>query len=92
MLEREHSAILSTFIKLAVVIKTFVLSIFEWLFYTGFTVSEFNNKVVLLIFSVLINVDCFPTFQDSCHLLVTYFANNMDPDQTALGSQCLLLW
>ena len=26
-------------IKLPVVIKTFVLSIFEWLFYTGFTVN-----------------------------------------------------
>ena len=35
---REHSAILSTFIKLPFVIKTFVLSFFEWLFYTGFTV------------------------------------------------------
>ena len=40
MLQREHSALLSTFIKLAVVIKTFVLSIFEWPFYTGFTVCE----------------------------------------------------
>ena len=30
MLQGEHSAILSTFIKLQVVIKTFVLSIFEW--------------------------------------------------------------
>ena len=29
---------LSTFIKLPVIIKTFVLSIFEWPFYTGFTV------------------------------------------------------
>ena len=34
----EHSAILSTFIKLPFVIKIFVLSIFEWPFYTGFTV------------------------------------------------------
>ena len=33
-----HSAILSTFIKLPFIIKTFVLSIFEWPFYTGFTV------------------------------------------------------
>ena len=40
MLQREHSAILSTFIKLPVVIKTFVLSIFEWPFYTGFTVHQ----------------------------------------------------
>ena len=38
MLPLEHSAILSTFIKLPFVIKTFILSIFELLFYTGFTV------------------------------------------------------
>ena len=37
MLQREHSAILSTFIKLSFVIKIFVLSIFEWLLKTGFT-------------------------------------------------------
>ena len=36
MLQVEHSAILSTFIKLPFVIKIFVLSIFEWPFYTGF--------------------------------------------------------
>ena len=34
----EHSAIHSTFIKLPLVIKIIDLSIFEWLFYTGFTV------------------------------------------------------
>ena len=34
----EHSAILSTFIKLPFVIKIFVMSIFEWSFYTDFTV------------------------------------------------------
>ena len=39
MLQEEHSAILSTFIKLPFVIKIFVLSTFEWSFYTGFTVS-----------------------------------------------------
>ena len=38
--EGEHSAIFLTFIKLQVVIKTFVLPIFEWLFFTGFTVQE----------------------------------------------------
>ena len=38
MLQAEHSAILSTFIKLPFIIKIFVLSIFEWPFYTGFTV------------------------------------------------------
>ena len=39
MLQREHSAIVLTFIKLPIklpiVIKIFVLSIFEWQFYTG---------------------------------------------------------
>ena len=35
---QEHSAKLSTFVKLPFVIKIFVLSIFEWPFYTGFTV------------------------------------------------------
>ena len=34
----EHSAILSTCIKLPFIIKIFVLSMFEWPFYTGFTV------------------------------------------------------
>ena len=37
MLKWAHSAILSTFIKLPIVTKIFVLSIFEWPFYTGFT-------------------------------------------------------
>ena len=38
MLQGEHSATLLTFIKLPPVIKIFVLSIFEWPFYTDFTV------------------------------------------------------
>ena len=38
MLQGEHSAILSTFIKLPCVIKAIVLSIFEWQLKTGFTV------------------------------------------------------
>ena len=40
MLQREHSAILSTFIKLPIVIKVF-FSIFVWPFYTGSTVSYY---------------------------------------------------
>ena len=35
---REHSAILSNFIKLQFVLKIFVLSIFEWSLKKGFTV------------------------------------------------------
>ena len=36
---REHSAILSTFVELPFVFKTFDFSIFEWPLKTGFTVS-----------------------------------------------------
>ena len=41
MLQREHSAILVTFIKLSFVIKIFVLSFFEWPLKTGFTVYHY---------------------------------------------------
>ena len=41
--EWEHSAILSTFIKLPFVIKIFVMSSFEWPFYTCFTVTNIRN-------------------------------------------------
>ena len=41
---REHSAILSTFIKLPFVFKTFVLSLFEWPLKTGFTVSFYCSR------------------------------------------------
>ena len=44
MLQREQSAILLTFLKLPVVIKTFVLSIFAWSFYTGFTILAIVGK------------------------------------------------
>ena len=46
MLQGEHSAILLTFIKLPFVIKIFVLSIFEWPFYTGFTVYASLHEAV----------------------------------------------
>ena len=38
-MQGEHSAIFLTFINLPFVIKIFILSIFEWPFYAGFTVS-----------------------------------------------------
>ena len=44
MLQREHSARLSTFIELPCDCKTFVLSIFEWLLKTGFTVVNFSSE------------------------------------------------
>ena len=43
----EHSAILSTFIKQPFVIKIFVLSIFEWPFYTDFTVFANDESLDL---------------------------------------------
>ena len=43
MLQWEHSAILLTFIKLPFVIKTFVLSIFEWPLKTDFNVHVYSN-------------------------------------------------
>ena len=48
MLQGEHSAILLTFIMLPFVIKIFVLSIFEWPFYTGFTVHVFKKDVAFI--------------------------------------------
>ena len=49
MLQGEHSAILSTFIKLPFSIKTFVLHIFEWLLQTGFTVSAISYFTYLTL-------------------------------------------
>ena len=48
MLQGEHSAIRSTFIKLPVVVYIFILSIFDWPFYTGFTVSVCSCVVHVL--------------------------------------------
>ena len=48
MLQGEHSAILSTFIKLSFVIKNLVLSIFEWPLETGFTVCIEDEDVSVL--------------------------------------------
>ena len=57
MLQGEHSAILSTFIKLPLSIKTFVLYIFEWPLKTGSTVSvtkvtTYNSTFIKLPFSL----------------------------------------
>ena len=67
MLPLEHSAIISTFIKLPFVIKIFVLSILEWPFYTGFTVwtainhlsyCHINRKYkIIWIWNLLVNME-----------------------------------
>ena len=46
---REHSAMLSTFIKLPFVFKTFVLSIFDWPLKTGFTEAQIGFKYVSFV-------------------------------------------
>ena len=62
MLQGEHSAILSTFIKLPFIVKIF-FSIFECPFYTGFTVIypfDFRMLKTTLSFtinSVRVNID-----------------------------------
>ena len=50
MLQREHFAILWTFIKLSVV-KIFVLSIFEWPLRTGFTVLSVHSSYNISLLS-----------------------------------------
>ena len=56
MLQGEHSAILSTFIKLTNVIKIFFLSIFEWPLKTGFTVFNVGSEWPLEIFCVWLKI------------------------------------
>ena len=53
MLQGKHSSIFSTFIKLPFVIKIFILSIFEWQFYTGFTVYQYAECVMSTALFVL---------------------------------------
>ena len=53
MFQWEHSAILSTFIKLPFAIMIFVLSILEWPLTTGFTVTAPNLVLVLPFYSDL---------------------------------------
>ena len=53
MLQREHSAILLTFIKPLFVIKFFVLSIFEWPFYMDFTACL---KTDFILFDLILYV------------------------------------
>ena len=65
VLQGEHSAIRSTFIKLPFVIKNIVLSYFEWPFYTGFTVLAYfkdkMKKAEIIIFAKACCRHCHPT-------------------------------
>ena len=75
MLQGEHSAILSTFIKLPFVLKIFVLSIFEWPFYTGFTVqqnfggSNHNVHFIMAVWSLYLT---YKLYQDILNLELSF--------------------
>ena len=49
-----------TFNKLPFIIKIFVLSIFEWPFYTGFTVfySHILERIIALLITILASLCC----------------------------------
>ena len=57
MLQGEHSAILSTFIKLPSVIKIFVLSIFEWSFHI--VAIRLRGKVVHVLLHLSERWPCY---------------------------------
>ena len=50
VLQGEDSAILSTFIKLPFVFKTFVFSVFKWPLKTGFTINKSKKLAEIRIF------------------------------------------
>ena len=58
MLQGEHSAILLTFIELPFVVTIFVLSIFEWPFYTGFTVYTKYCEYSILSWFLFVETFC----------------------------------
>ena len=62
MLQGEHSAILLNFIKLPFVIKIFVLSIFEWPFYTCFTVLVYFLFQSCIVAVVVPDPETIPKF------------------------------
>ena len=80
MLLWEHSAILLTFIKLPFVIKIFVLFIFEWPFYTGFTVYEneisyFSTKTYVDGTQKSCLIEMVLLFKHPKHVLTVVFKN-----------------
>ena len=71
MLQGEHSTILLTFIKLPFVIRTFVLSIFEWPFYTGFTVLPTILETMLFsLVSVILVTPKFNLLMKELHIIM----------------------
>ena len=68
MLQREHSALLSAFIKLLFIFKTFVLSIFEWPLKTGFTCFFEQDHQILVYITFSNNKGSGQSAQKLCRL------------------------
>ena len=99
MLQREHSTILSTFIKLPFVIKIFVLSIFEGPLNTDFTVVQ-SPKIVFILANSADPGDMLPlqhfikvfTVCKGTHLGVpVYKGLTLSPAGKNIGKYCRLM-
>ena len=75
MLQGEHSAILLTLIKLPIVIKIFVLSIFEWLFYPGFTVPKSCVGAFTILAMAGILCKCVVIYDSHCEVIYSLKTN-----------------
>ena len=74
MFQADHSAILFIFVKLTFVINIFVLPIFEWPFYTGFTVNTVCEHV-FFSFCPLIKT-CALDVQKNSHIKLVLLSNH----------------
>ena len=95
MLQGEHSAILSTFIKLPFVIKVFVLSIFEWPLKTGFTVQDLVNRKfiqdgILRFFLITLKFILVTGLKTSLYLSLNNIYSNLITAFTAFKIQNML--
>ena len=88
MLQWEHSAIFSTYIKLPFVIKIFILSVFVRLFTLWFycTVLHMVNVLCFFLFSNKI-LD----IRHGIHKMLGRIANREGPDQTTSDLRCSLI-
>ena len=75
----EHSAILSTFIKLPFVIKVIVLSVFERPLKSGFTVLENSSLTLSVLAATLSSADNFCK-QFGPRTGQTEYLSNLDPN------------
>ena len=102
MLQGEHSAILTSVIKLPFVVKICVLSIFEWPFYTGFTVLELSSwchvaviGMCLSLTSLSVGLQCANVaFLGYTHLLFYHYLDRKEDLYifTTMSGYVLFCW